>query len=858
MWGDEMSMDRLNGKDINRDSASSDEFLRSSDPIARNDKDIDEPQGQIQTADVSRRKDAHELAERTMLLPDRPWGINQQAQTAPSATDLLVSILRFKWTILAVFVLMAAPIVTAIWTLVVPKYQARAEVRVRPIIPFLVFQTEDSGMIPLYDSFKNTQVSIIRSLTVLQRVLDQKEIQETEWYQSPNESLKERLQGNPMPAMERLRKNLTVWPRQRTELIDVSFVDKNAKDARLIVDTVLDQYIRYVGEMSDSTEDNLYRQLVNQYKSLENEIAARENIIAEISKSLGTQMPEELISSMRIRLDNTQVRLNGLRRKIAILEWEQKRLEDLMKQAITDDIGNVQVDALAKIEKLQLYHEDMEWRSLDINIRTLQHQIDNSMLTPKHPDMIKMVEDLNFAEDLLRLREAQLDEQWQNRPMNEIGVPTTTKAPSGLDYTADVPMTVTIPGDLGYGGDVPIAITGMDGLGYSVGMPSTIMGANNLSDAERLVFLQHQLGRTRQQEQLLLEEFKKQQAKFGEFFENAQLLSSENNALTHKRELFRAVRQRLDQKSMERNVPGSIDVLMGAFVSSQPHNDRRIIFTAMVLVMSLSLGCGAGYLRASLNQAIHTPKDIPHPTQVPFLGYIPLIRTKKSPGKSLCNEIEQNKFLLMESVRVVRTILLSRVNGRNSTTVLVTSAAAGTGKSSFTMMLGKSLAQVGKKVLIIDADFHKRSLTKQFSLVNKSGFMESLCSSSGYRRHIFPTETSGLSVMPVGKLSDNGQVFEETANGAFKACISQLRKQYNIILLDSPPILPVADAAILSNQVDGTIMVERELISRRSNVISAIARLDSAGGRLLGTVFIGSGGHGKYGYGYYYSKKSKA
>jgi receptor protein-tyrosine kinase len=70
------------------------------------------------------------------------------------------------------------------------------------------------------------------------------------------------------------------------------------------------------------------------------------------------------------------------------------------------------------------------------------------------------------------------------------------------------------------------------------------------------------------------------------------------------------------------------------------------------------------------------------------------------------------------------------------------------------------------------------------------------------------------------------------------------------MLLDSSPILPVADATILSGQVDGTIMVERELVSQRSNVIDALARLDSAGGRLMGTVFVGSGGSGKYGYGY--------
>jgi tyrosine-protein kinase Etk/Wzc len=211
-----------------------------------------------------------------------------------------------------------------------------------------------------------------------------------------------------------------------------------------------------------------------------------------------------------------------------------------------------------------------------------------------------------------------------------------------------------------------------------------------------------------------------------------------------------------------------------------------------------------------------------------------------------------------ESIRVVRTTLLSRLDSHGSTTVLVTSAAGGTGKSRFTMMLGKSLAQAGKRVLVIDADFRKMALTKRVDLSDKSGLIESLCSRSIDKRHIFPTETSGLSIMPVGKRGDDHVVFEEIANGAFKSCIDQLREQYDIILLDSPPILPVADAAILSNQVDGTIMVEREFISRRSNVIEALARLDSAGGHLLGTVFVGSGSREGYGYGYYFGRASES
>ena len=149
-------------------------------------------------------------------------------------------------------------------------------------------------------------------------------------------------------------------------------------------------------------------------------------------------------------------------------------------------------------------------------------------------------------------------------------------------------------------------------------------------------------------------------------------------------------------------------------------------------------------------------------------------------------------------------------------------------------------------------------MTKRFNLLGKSGFLESLSHKSVDKRHIFPTETFGLSILPAGKRTSNGMVFEETANGAFKACIGQLRKQFNIILLDSSPILPVADATILSSQVDGTIMVERELVSRRANVINAIARLGSAGGRILGTVFVGSDSNEGYGYNYSYSRTSES
>jgi len=820
------------------------ELQRPPDPIARNEKDTpNRSDGRtkisrvvdvlmsdgssreaIQPAEVSRRGATPSAAAVTAIPAERPWGVASAGPGTRSSMEFLTSVLRFKWTIVLVSILVSAPIIAAIWTQIVPKYQARGEIRIRPIIPRLVFRTEDSGPIPFYDSFVNTQVSIVRSLTVLNRVLEQRDVQETQWYRDPPQSLKERVSGNAIPPIERLRESLSVRPRPRTEIIDISFTDASAADAKTIVNAVVNQYIKCIGERSDETADTLYRQLLEQYRSLETEIHSRERVLADLRKELGTELPQEqltgegptlsavfnltptLISSKRMRLDEVCARLDDVRGRIAILEWE---MQQTAVQGNTQAVGDVEGEEPDQPR----YYVDAEWRKLDTDIKTIQHRMATSVAGPSHPAAIRLQKDLEFAKELRAEREAQLDELWRDRLRNTARIPMTFGDPTGTSQN-------------------------------DVGVP-----------------LEHQLARARQEEQLLVAEVDKKQTEFKSLFDRTQALERENNALQHKRTLFDAVRQRLEEKNMERNVPGSIEVLMAAFAPSQPTEDRRVIFTVMALVCGVGLGSGTAFLRATRSQTIHAAKDIPQPLKVPFLGQVPLVTATRLPGKSLCNELEQNHFVLNESIRVLRTALLARLSGRSGATVLVTSANEGTGKSSFTMVLGKSLAQTGKKVLMVDADFHKKTLSKRFHLGDQPGFVEILRDKTLGKLPIYPTKTAGLEVMPVGNRSNGETTFDEIANGAFKSCINRVRRQchYDVILLDASPILPVADATILAAQVDGTVMVEREQVSQRAHVLSAMARLHAAGGTMLGTVFVGSiepQGYG-YGYGYGYGPKKK-
>ena len=438
---------------------------------------------------------------------------------------------------LVVFVLVAAPATAIIWTQVAPIYQAKAGVRVRPIIPYLVFKTEDSGMIPFYESFVNTQVSIIRSQTVLQRALDRREIQETLWYKTPRIPLVQRLRDNPPTLIERLQDTLSVKPRPQTEIIDVSFTDPSAEDARIVVDAVLNEYIKYMREKTNAEQDDLYRQLTEQYTSLQTQIQGQEAISARLHESLGTQNPQELISARRLRMDQTQARINELQQRIALMEWE-------IKQPIT---GNSNMVAAGENEKQPKYHVDAEWRKQNIEVMSIRHNIEVSGLDPAHPEMIRAHKDLQFAEELLKLREEQLDEQWQDQSKNVAGVQ----------------MSITDAGD-----------------------------PNNVQ-----AMIEHQLVRAKHEERLLMEEYRRQQTEFKKLFAGAQLFEKENNSLLQKRELLNAVRQRIDQKNMERNVSaGSIEISTQAYTSSKPNEDRRIMFTAIALVLALGIGVGTRFL----------------------------------------------------------------------------------------------------------------------------------------------------------------------------------------------------------------------------------------------------------------------
>ncbi|MHC4295287.1 MAG: polysaccharide biosynthesis tyrosine autokinase, partial [Planctomycetota bacterium] len=722
------------------------------------------------------------------------------------------AILEHKWTLLAVTLLVSVPIITAIWTLVAPKYEAKAKVRVRPIIPRLVFRTDENGKIPLYEGYMKTQMSIIRSPAALQKVLDYPEVQGTDWYDQPDQFWR----ISPRSRLERLLSDLHVQRQRGTELINVSINTLERIDGAVIVNAVLDQYIEYFNSRSDEGINRLFKELVEQFDTLTKEIEHQEKIVGSLRKKLGTSDPEQLVAKRRVRLDETEAELSSRRRILATARWRQNELQKKLK--IKDTPTDQPPE---KLDLSPVYRGDPEWRRLHREVLFARHklEVEGGQLGNAHPQKLALLKNVGFAEHLLRQHEALLDEQ---RQLNPAMAPSNVKGQLEAESWQVHLLTYA-----------PHSLAQELRSSYAPRSLGQELGAVNWQ-VKLLGF----------EEKLLIEDIAKQRTTWEEAFENAEVFAKELQTLNQKRQLHEAVRIRLEQKSLERNVPGAIEILARAITPTAPTRDRRLILTILGLFAGLGAGVSSAFLRSRADPPIYQVDEVTLPTAVPFLGWLPQV-----PKRWNCSPLDNP--LVNEGIRMVRTPLLRRIDAKQGNVVLVTSPGPGEGKTTIAVMLARSLAQCGRNVLLVDADMRNPGVSEKLGIYTKTGFMEALTDGADDDQLIVRTAVSRLSVLPAGPL-DNEIDLERITNGAFSAAAARWRKKYDVVLLDSPPVLPVADARILAREADGTILVLWAERTRRADAIESIAYLDMAGGKMWGTVLVGTLRRRHYGYAHNY------
>lgn len=187
-----------------------------------------------------------------------------------------------------------------------------------------------------------------------------------------------------------------------------------------------------------------------------------------------------------------------------------------------------------------------------------------------------------------------------------------------------------------------------------------------------------------------------------------------------------------------------------------------------------------------------------------------------------------------EQYRTIRTnIQFSNVD-QDIKTILLTSSGAEEGKSTTSANLATVYAQQGLKVLLIDADLRKPTGHYTFRLENHIGLTNVLTRQSTLAQAVQETEIPHLSVLTSGPIPPNPS--ELLASAQMTELLKEMKKQFDMIIFDTPPILAVADAQILANQVDGTILVVSSGKTEKDAALKSKELLSNAQGKLLGVV----------------------
>lgn len=226
-------------------------------------------------------------------------------------------------------------------------------------------------------------------------------------------------------------------------------------------------------------------------------------------------------------------------------------------------------------------------------------------------------------------------------------------------------------------------------------------------------------------------------------------------------------------------------------------------------------------------------------------------------GSSALFAYANPKSPIAEAFRTLRTNISFSFLDRPFKIIMTTSAGPEDGKSTVTANMGVVLAQAGSRVLIVDCDLRKPTMHKLFETDNHRGLTNLLAQDLEITDAAKPTRAEGLSLLTSGPIPPNPS--ELLGSQKMKSFLQKAAGMYDVVLVDSPPVVAVTDASVLAPLVDGVMLVVKSGVTKIDMLKDARAQLEKASAKIIGVVLNGVKMQGEdYRYYYYYSSKEKS
>lgn len=288
-----------------------------------------------------------------------------------------------------------------------------------------------------------------------------------------------------------------------------------------------------------------------------------------------------------------------------------------------------------------------------------------------------------------------------------------------------------------------------------------------------------------------------------------------------------------------------IEILAPAAAPSTPISPNHRQDMTVVLVLGLLLGIAVVFVQEHLDDTIRVIDDVAAASRnLPSLAVVPAFAD--DPGRSIVTATQPMSHTA-EAYRSLRTSVEFLALENELQTIQITSAQSGEGKTTCVVNLGVAFAQAGKSVIAVDCDLRRPRLHEYFGLDRHVGFTSVLLHESDLDSVIRSApDVPNLSVLCAGPLAPNPS--ELLGSDGFGELIRTLAKEYAVVLIDSPPVLPVTDALVLSRVVDATIFLTSSGMSSKRRVHRSIDSLRQVGAPLVGTVLSAAPHEVAYGY----------
>lgn len=296
------------------------------------------------------------------------------------------------------------------------------------------------------------------------------------------------------------------------------------------------------------------------------------------------------------------------------------------------------------------------------------------------------------------------------------------------------------------------------------------------------------------------------------------------------RTLYDALLQRYKELNAAAGISTSnVDVIDEAVVPGAPTSPSLTKNLMIALIAGVALAALTVFLKDQLDDAIRVPEDVEFKLRMPLLGVVP-----KSQSNDPEEDLADPKSPVSEAYNSLRGALLYSTTEGLPQVLLVTSAQASEGKTTTSYAVAASLARMGRKTLLIDCDMRRPSLHRRIGHRNDRGLSTLLTGNEASASAILPSEQADLFVLPSGPVPPSPT--ELLSSKKMEQLVEEMAREYESVVIDTPPILGLADAPSLSALADGVIFVVESDRGRRGSLKTALRRLRAMRPILLGAV----------------------